>query len=74
MPERSAQAFLRINGQMEPLNCGTLSALLNAKEIGDTARGVAVAINGTVIPRAKWPDTRLAAGDQIEIVRVRQGG
>src|SRR5581483_4232351 len=70
----SAQAFLRVNGQIEPLNSSTLSAILSEKEITETTRGVAVAINGTVIPRAQWPSMRISAGDEIEIVRVRQGG
>ena len=74
MPELPAQASIRVNGQTEPLTCTTLPALLEAKEIGAIARGVAVAINGAVVPRAQWAHTRLAAGDQIEIVRARQGG
>ena len=69
-----AQQLIRVNGDMEPLTCATLTALLDAKEIGANARGVAVAINGAVVPRAQWPQQRLAAGDQIEIVRARQGG
>lgn len=74
MSEQTAQAFIRVNGQIEPLTCGTLPALLEAREIGATARGIAIAINGAVVPRIQWPHTRLAAGDQIEIVRARQGG
>jgi sulfur carrier protein len=33
-----------------------------------------VAVNGAIVPRAAWPDTKLRAGDNIEIVRARQGG
>ncbi len=65
---------IRVNGEIEPLAAATLSALLHEKEIAADARGVAVAINGTVVPRAAWPSTQLSAGDQIEIVRARQGG
>src|SRR5262249_27194350 len=64
---------IRVNGQIEPL-LGDLPALLREKEIAPDTRGVAVAVNGTVIPRAAWPSTRLAPGDEIEIVRARQGG
>jgi sulfur carrier protein len=67
-------ASIRVNGQNEPLAVATLMALLHEKEIAANARGVAVAINGMVVPRAAWPSTRLSAGDQIEIVRARQGG
>jgi sulfur carrier protein len=68
------EAFIRVNGQNEPLAAAMLSALLHEKEIAPDARGVAVAINGMVVPRAAWPSTRLSAGDQVEIVRARQGG
>ena len=66
-------ASIRVNGEIEPLTA-TLSALLAEKEIAPDAKGVAVAINGTVVPRTSWLSTRLAAGDQVEIVRARQGG
>lgn len=36
--------------------------------------GVAVAINGQVVPRSKWRDTRVSASDQVEIVGAVQGG
>jgi sulfur carrier protein len=67
-------ASIRVNGQDEPLSSATLMALLHEKAIAPDARGVAVAINGTVVPRAAWPSTRLRVGDQVEIVRARQGG
>ena len=68
------ETSIRVNGQNEPLAVATLTALLHEKEIAPDARGVAVAINGMVVPRAAWPSTRLSAGDQVEIVRARQGG
>ena len=68
------QTSIRVNGQSEPLLATTLSALLREKEIALDTRGIAVAINGAVVPRAAWPSTRLAAGDEVEIVRGRQGG
>ena len=68
------ETSIRVNGQNEPLSAATLTALLHEKAIAADARGVAVAINGTVVPRAAWPSTPLRAGDQVEIVRARQGG
>ena len=64
---------IRVNGESEQL-VATVAALLEAKEIGADARGVAVALNGAVVPRRAWCDTRLAPGDDVEIVRARQGG
>lgn len=39
-----------------------------------TPRGVAVAVNGTVVPRSQHADTELAAGSRVEIVTAVQGG
>lgn len=36
--------------------------------------GVAVAINGAVVPRSQWSTTVLQPGDRIEIVGAVQGG
>ncbi|GAB3913035.1 hypothetical protein GCM10011575_21420 [Microlunatus endophyticus] len=36
--------------------------------------GIAVAVNGIVVPRGQWPRTDLHAGDRIEIVKAVQGG
>jgi sulfur carrier protein len=63
---------IQINGQDEQLAAATVAALLQEKEID--APGVAVALNGAVVPRAAWQSTKLRAGDTIEIVRARQGG
>jgi sulfur carrier protein len=65
---------IRVNGENEPLAAATVEALLAEKAVNTGQRGVAVALNGTVIPRAAWRDTVLRAGDNVEIVRARQGG
>ncbi len=38
------------------------------------ARGLAVAVNGQVVPRHAWDATRLAPGDAVEIVKLFAGG
>jgi sulfur carrier protein len=68
------EPIIRINGESEPLAAATLEALLIEKTIDTGARGIAVALNGTVVPRAAWCDTTLKPGDSVEIVRARQGG
>jgi len=37
-------------------------------------RGVAVAINGEVVPRGEWAARRLNEGDSVEILTAAQGG
>jgi sulfur carrier protein len=65
---------IRINGTDEPLVAATLAALLEDKAVDVAQRGIAVALNGAVVPRAAWPQTPLKPGDSVEIVRARQGG
>ncbi|CAH1672779.1 MULTISPECIES: sulfur carrier protein ThiS [unclassified Chelatococcus] len=68
MPE-----LIRVNGEEAALEVATVAELV-ASHVAVEARGIAVALNGAVLPRAKWPETRLTAGDRVEIVRARQGG
>ena len=70
----SAPARIRVNGQEEPLHARTVAALLAEKEVPSEMRGIAVALNGRVVPRSDWTDTALTAGDTVEIVLARQGG
>jgi sulfur carrier protein len=42
--------------------------------VTEQARGVAVAVNGEVVPRADWARTELRAGDQVEVLTAAQGG
>jgi sulfur carrier protein len=37
-------------------------------------RGVAVALDGVVVPRGRWPQTPLHDGDRVEVVAAIQGG
>jgi sulfur carrier protein len=37
-------------------------------------RGVAVAVNGTVVPRSSWTEVALADGDTVEVLTAAQGG
>jgi sulfur carrier protein len=65
--------MILLNGKQQPLAAATVLALLQQEEIAET-RGVAVALNGAVVPRTEWHRTPLNAGDAVEIVRARQGG
>ena len=69
-----SEQTIRVNGETEPLSVPTLAALLAEKAVDTGQRGIAVAVNGAVVPRAAWPQTALRAGDHVEIVRARQGG
>jgi len=74
MTQATAAAHIRVNGKDEVLAAPTLAALLAEKTIDTAQRGIAVALNGAVVPRAAWGRTPLRSGDSVEIVRARQGG
>ncbi|PZS16264.1 MAG: thiamine biosynthesis protein ThiS [Acidimicrobiales bacterium] len=42
--------------------------------LGRGRSGMAVAVNGEVVPRSRWPATELADGDQVEVLTAVQGG
>jgi sulfur carrier protein len=69
-----SEATINVNGKTEPLAAVSLEALLAEKAVDTSQRGIAVALNGAVVPRGAWPATPLRAGDRVEIVRARQGG
>jgi sulfur carrier protein len=66
--------IIQVNGTDRPLGEETVAALVAALGIASDARGVAVALNGAVVPRARWAAAALAAGDRIEVIRAMQGG
>ena len=37
-------------------------------------RGVAVAVDGEVVPHGAWDSTELAEGQRVEVLRAVQGG
>jgi sulfur carrier protein len=66
-------ARIRVNGKEETLHAASVAEFLHSLGIGG-ARGLAVALNGAVVPLRDWPNTRLRGGDDIEIVRPFGGG
>jgi len=42
--------------------------------VSDAVSGIAAAVNGEMVRRAAWPATRLAAGDEVEVLTAVQGG
>ena len=69
------QAFdIRVNGRDVPLSAATIADLLAEQAVDRGQRGLAVALNGLVVPRPAWGETALRPGDSVEIVRAMQGG
>jgi sulfur carrier protein len=64
---------VRVNGERRTLADGTSVADV-VRALTDAARGVAVAVDGAVVPRSAWPETALADGQHVEVLRAVQGG
>ena len=58
-----------VTAAVRALTAGTDQAAGNA-----AGRGIAVAVNGEVVPRSDWPGTPLADGDRVEVLSATQGG
>ena len=61
-----------INGELREIASSHVDALLSELEYEGTH--FAIALNFDVLPRSRWAETMLKAGDQIEIITPRQGG
>jgi sulfur carrier protein len=62
-----------VNGDNREFPPGTSLAELIG-QLTESARGIAAAVDGEVVPRRAWPDTPLADGSVVEIVTAVQGG
>ena len=62
-----------VNGAPADLAPGTTVADLVAARCTST-KGVAVALNGEVVPRSTWGSTQVTPGDDVEIVTAAAGG
>ena len=64
-----------VNGERRELPAGATIAELVASALGvPHGRGVAVALDGEVVPRGAWAATELSEGASVEIVVAVQGG
>jgi thiazole synthase len=66
---------VELNGEPLELPDGaSVEDAVRASGAGEGARGVAVALDGVVVPRAAWDSTPLAPGQSVEVLAAIQGG
>jgi len=66
---------IELNGRPWELPDGaTLTDAVREAGAEQAARGVAVALDGEVVPRSEWDATPLAAGGKVEVLAAIQGG
>jgi sulfur carrier protein len=67
--------MISLNGKDCELQAGmSLAAVLARLEVPADARGVAVAVDGEVVPRAQWETFLLAEDARVEVLTAMQGG
>jgi sulfur carrier protein len=67
--------MIQLNGCDSELRSGeSLTAVLALLGVAQDARGVAVAVDGEVVPRAAWPSFRLPDDARVEVLTAMQGG
>ncbi len=65
---------ITLNGEATQLVGENVTDLLVCAGLDPTRRGIAVAVNGAVVPRREWPRHAIRDGDLVEIVKPFAGG
>jgi thiazole synthase len=66
---------IELNGEQAIVPDGaTVAIAVRAAGANGRRHGVAVAVNGEVVPRSEWEQTTLTEGQQVEVVAAIQGG
>ncbi|HXR29333.1 MAG TPA: sulfur carrier protein ThiS [Solirubrobacteraceae bacterium] len=67
--------MILLNGQHTEIGPGeTVATALGRLGLEVHARGVAVAVDGEVVPRAAWETFALAQDARVEVLTAMQGG
>jgi sulfur carrier protein len=66
---------IRVNGAPTAVAEGaTVADILRDLDLATDLRGIAVAVDGEVVPRGEWHSARVPAEARVEIVAAVQGG
>ncbi len=64
---------IEINGELKTVNNSTSLKTLIDETLKDQ-KGLAVAINNSVVPKEDWTKTTLNEADKVLLIRATQGG
>ncbi len=66
---------IEVNGERIEIEAATtVAAVVERSGAGGDRRGVAVAVDGEVVPRSAWGKTELREGQRVEVLGAIQGG
>jgi sulfur carrier protein len=67
--------IVELNGERVELADGaSVAEAVSAAGADSGRRGIAVAVDGEVVPRSGWAEKRLGEGQKVEVVEAIQGG
>ena len=66
--------MIYVNGEPHERTGAAIAELLAELGVETRARGVAVAVDGEVVPRAEWDERRVNEGQRVEALAAMQGG
>ncbi|HLC83306.1 MAG TPA: sulfur carrier protein ThiS [Bacteroidia bacterium] len=65
---------ITLNNQKQNITEGVSLQAFVLEQLGDKQKGIAVAINNSVIPKQAWEQTFINNNDNILIIKATQGG
>ncbi len=65
---------ITLNNQKQNVTEGISLQAFVLEQLGDKQKGIAVAINNSVIPKQEWEQTFINNNDNILIIKATQGG
>lgn len=63
-----------LNNQKKVISEGTSLEELVYAQLGEKQKGIAVAVNNTVVQKDAWPTQKIKPNDSILIIQASQGG
>ena len=65
---------ISVNGAPREVEAGTVVELLAELGLSPERPGIAVAVQGSLVPRGAWAELSIADGESVEIITAVQGG
>ena len=64
---------ITVNNELKNINESSLGLLIDHL-LGEKTKGIAVAVNQSIIPKQNWESTSLKEKDNVLIIKATQGG
>ena len=65
---------ISLNNQTIEIEAQQVLSILISKQVGEKQNGIAVAVNGRVVPKTSWTEVTVNENDEILIIKATQGG